>query len=68
MFDLEAYKVQCREIATAYRNLLKEIIDVDAYLVILADNVLVPEKAVAKIEREVVLKGPAFRPIDAYKF
>ena len=68
-FDFDAYKRQCLLVAEAAKKFFtRQSIDVDTYLKELEEAPMVPPKAVAKIELEVLLKGSKFRPIDAYQF
>ncbi|WP_341744683.1 hypothetical protein [Azonexus hydrophilus] len=67
-FDLEAYKIQCSAIANAFKDLTNANSTDAQYEEVLASNAMVPPQAVAKIEKEVIVKGSKFRPIDAYQF
>lgn len=67
-FDFEAYKVQCLAIAESFKDLINANVSYSQYETTLAFNANVTPKAVAKIEKEIILKGSKFRPIDAYQF
>ncbi len=67
-FDFDAYKRQCRAIAEAYRAWsVGDMSDLE-YEGVLGKSGMVAARSVAKIEREVIVKGDRFRPIDAYQF
>lgn len=67
-FDFEAYKAQCLAVANAFKDLNNANSTYDQYEATLASNAMVPPQAVAKIEKEIIVKGSKFRPIDAYQF
>ncbi len=67
-FDFEAYKHQCLAIAHAYQAWSKGDLNDQAYETVIAKSAMVGGNAIAKIEREIILKGGQFRPIDAYQF
>lgn len=67
-FDFESYKTQCLTIANAFKDLTNAKSSQEQYEAVLTANAMVPTQAVAKIEKEIILKGSKFRPIDAYQF
>lgn len=67
-FDFEEYKIQCSAIANAFKDLNNANSTEAQYEATLVSNAMVPPRAVAKIEKEIIVKGSQFRPIDAYQF
>lgn len=67
-FDFDLYKKQCSAVADAFKQFDAARLSFEDYAAILAKQTLLTPKVIDKIEKEFLLKGSAFRPIDAYQF